>query len=64
MRIENQKNYFYEHFLDNIVLDFEARFDSGAVLQCEIRIANDNRIVRLENCCRGLHKLDTFRFKG
>ena len=33
------------------------------VLQCEIRIANDNRIVRLENCCRGLHKLETFRFK-
>ena len=30
MRIGNQKKLCFEHFLDNIVLDFEVRFDSGA----------------------------------
>ena len=30
MRIENQKKNYFEHFLVNIVLDFEARFDAGA----------------------------------
>ena len=65
MRIENKKKLFLWAFSWQYRAGFWGTLWFGSeVLQCEIRIANDNRIVRVENCCCGLHKLDTFRLNG